>query len=142
MGVTGIRVEFPHGAPIFETILSAAESAGGLPLRLERPTETQALVSFLGDEKGVVTLDRYTNAIFLADLSLVAPVMYRLLLQVLLELGGSAENAEHEALPLPLTADFVNRERRRVHLSAIAFMGLVAVVLSGIGFIVWSIWRY
>jgi hypothetical protein len=139
-----VQVQFKGNTPSLRAIVIEAERIGGLAIVTTEIQERALVVAFASFPKGRVTIRVLGNArIDIADLSLVAPALYRLLWQALIHLGATPACSE-PPLALPLTEEDVrnyNRKYQRVGaIASFLLLALLAIIITLVAGGVWSMW--
>lgn len=146
MALQGVRVNFNSEVPSLNTIIAEAERVGGLKLITVESLAQHALVAFAEFPDGQVTLDATNSAsIFITDLSLLAPALYRLLWQVSVQLGGEPA-CTVSPLQLPLTVAQVIKFNCAYHRSGMMVMltvlAVIVMTVTAISALIWIAWRW
>jgi hypothetical protein len=140
-GVAMISLRFSGSAPNAREVVAEAERIGGVALvATERVEIGQTIVRFQAFPQGQVTVSQRSYELFIADYSLVAPALYRLLWQASEQLGAGPKCSD--PLPLPLSEDFVHRyntrSRRLASTAGVVLVLLAIAVIAGIaGLVSW-----
>jgi len=134
-GVAGINLRFSGCTPNAHEVVAEAERIGGVKLvATERAELGETIVRFQAFPEGQVTVSQRSSQLFIADYSLVAPALYRLLWQASERLG--ADPTCSDPLPLPLSEDFVlrynARSRRLASAVSVALVLLAIALVAGI----------
>jgi hypothetical protein len=131
MGPQGASLTFATKLPTPGEFLAEAERLGGLPIDLLTETPDQFVFAFSEFPRGTVTISSLNaNRLFLADFTLLAPVLFELLVETGVHLGGQLDSRiQKPALPLPLNSDFVRSATRRVHVAS-TFATLLLLLLA------------
>jgi hypothetical protein len=145
MALQMVEIVFSGKAPSLQDIVREAERIGGIKIVIGESNETKTVVAFASFPEGIVTITSIKHScIFIADLSLVAPTMYRLLWETSVLLGGKPEYPEI-GLILPLTEARVRDYNRKYNrsgiflmLSLFAFFVAILAVVTGIGWFIWN----
>ena len=146
MALQGVRVNFNSAAPNLSTIIAEAERLGGLKIITVEAHAQHVLLAFAEFPDGQVTVDATNPAsIFITDLSLIAPALYRLLWQVLVQLGGEP-TCIAPLLALPLTAARVVKFNKAYHRSGMVVMltvlAVIVMALALFSGLIWLAWRW
>jgi len=149
MGLAGVTIKFSAGTPALRDLVAEAERLGGLKIEVDESPDQDLAVAFAAFPEGRVSIRTQTNpgqgpAIFIIDFSQIGPVLYRLLWQTAISMGGEKELPDHP-LPLPLTEAFVRREIRRnrnaMWLFYLLLLGVLLAVVALVGGAAWLLWR-
>lgn len=130
MGIRGTSVRYTSDPPSLELILSRAEERGGQPLRARRSAQSMA-VAFAAMPDGEVVLSHDSRApvVNLIDLSQRADLLFDLLLDSALALGGSTQHPTSPLSPGAVTVDAIHRSQARVDRIALSFVAVLTVAL-------------
>ena len=146
MALQGVRVNFNGEVPILSAIIAEAERVGDLKIITVESHAQHVLVAFAEFPDGQVTLDATNSAsISITDLSLVAPALYRLLWQVLVQLDGEPA-CTVPPLKLPLTVAQVIKFNRAYHRSGVMVMltvlAVIVMTITAISAFIWMAWHW
>jgi hypothetical protein len=145
MGIQGERIRFDGAVPALRSVAAEAERLGGLKITVVDSQAGSLTLSFAAFPEGRVTLHADENTkIGIADYSLVAPILYRLLRQTLLQLGGKSINSV-ALLSLPLREEFVaklNRKHKRAaSIGSVALLAILAAIVALVVNLIWIQWH-
>jgi hypothetical protein len=146
MALQGVKLVFSGKAPELRDVVHEAEQIGGLKILIVESNETKTVAAFASFPEGLVTITSIKpSCIFITDLSLVAPAMYRLLWETSVLLGGKPEYPEI-GLILPLTEASVREYNRKYNRSGIFLMlsifAFFVAILAAITSAGWFIWNH
>lgn len=135
MGIPGIQIVFDGPGPSFSELSAAASKYGGMLLVSEAIDSASAKFVFAQDAQHAVTvrMDQHGN-LWVCDFSRLAPVLYQLLWEVLITLGG-APGFPGTALKRPIALRSIVRAGIGIHLMS-AFVCVVILVMATAALIV------
>jgi hypothetical protein len=145
MALQGVKLVFSGKAPSPRDVVREAERIGGLKIVIVESNETKTVAAFASFPEGLVSITSIKpSCIFITDLSLIAPAMYRLLWETSVLLGGQPEYPE-TGLVLPLTEAHVRDYNRKYNrsgiflmLSLFAFFAAILAIITGMGWFIWN----
>jgi len=144
-GLPSATITFSAATPQLDSIAPRVQQSGGLPVeaRIEHGRLRLHFVCIPEDEIEVRAQPGKDDGLVVTDWSLQGGSLYRLVCQVLMELGGVSPGGWKEPLRLPLTEAHVRRERHRISFAStlvVVALGLAASgVVAGVLFILWTV---
>lgn len=143
MGPQGVELRFFTKPPTPQQLVAEAKRLGGIDIDMLDQTGHGLTVAFSDFPQGRVNISTSAqNRLLIIDLSLVAPVLFRLLCRAGISLGGhSKATVANPPLPLPLTRDAIRKATRQVHLkSALDFFLLILLLAAAVVLVVGVFW--
>ena len=138
MGLAGVTIVFNGAAPSFSELSAESSNYGGMPVVWDAVDQSTAKFSFAADAKYPVTV-RFSerDGFFICDYTMLAPVLYQLLWEVLVKLGGTPAYP-YERLRLPISMWCIARARSRIHMGSLLVCSLLIGVPVGIVVALWK----
>ena len=140
MGPVRIHIEFSGAVPTAAQLIAEALRIGGLALVAEENAEcNHTVVHFAAFPEGRVTIKVRPTDLWITDYSMQAEVLYWLLWQASVGLGGKKECLY--PVPLPVSEAYVRSERKSIDRFVPVFLGFLALMYcAAIAAVVAIVW--
>ncbi len=139
MGLPGVVIVFNGPAPSFSDLCAEASDYGGMLVVWDDVGQATAKFSFEMDAKYPVTVHfSQRDGFFICDYTMLAPVLYQLLWEVLVKLGGTPVYP-YERLRLPISKRSIVRARARIHMGSSLMLFLLIAVPTGVVVALWKL---
>lgn len=141
MGPQLAQVTFSAEAPTPTELAAEAKRLGGLKIESTTEIVNQAVVAFSEFPNGLVTVSREGNRLSLSDFSLIAPILFELLLKASISLGGRLDREFPWSLCIPVSREDIHKATRQVHFaSAIISLILIVALVTVMAIVAGVIW--